>query len=87
MIITGSAIMVRPGTSNLVEQKLRAFPEVTFHGKSASGTELVVNFECEDQDELGVLCFNIRDSVPEIIDIGHIYINFEEEIEKMMASC
>jgi nitrate reductase NapAB chaperone NapD len=83
MIITGSAIMVRSGTDKSVERKLEAFPQVTFHGKSNSGTDLIVNFECGDQEELESLCRTIRDSIPEIVDIGHIYVNFEDEIEKM----
>jgi hypothetical protein len=83
MIITGSDIMVRLGTDKAVEKKLEAFPQVTFHGKSNSGTDLIVNFECGDQEELENLCRTIRDSIPEIVDIGHIYINFEDEIEKI----
>ena len=83
MIITGSAIMVRSGTDKAVEKKLDAFSQVTFHGSSDSGTDLIVNFECSGQEELESLCRTIKDSIPEILDIGHIYINFEEEIDKM----
>lgn len=83
MIITGSAIMVRTGTDKVVQQKLESFPQVTLHCASNSGTDLVVTFECDDQEALEGLCTAIRNSIPEIVDIGHIYINFEDEIEKM----
>jgi hypothetical protein len=42
-----------------------------------------VNFEAENQDELEILCRRLRSEIPEIIDIGHIYINFEEEIDQL----
>ncbi|MFC1836554.1 hypothetical protein ACFL2Q_17820 [Thermodesulfobacteriota bacterium] len=40
MIITGSAIFVEPGSAEAVIERLRDFPQVTFHVKSESGTEL-----------------------------------------------
>lgn len=85
MIITGSALFIEPGTHEQVIAKLRPFPEVTFQAKSETGTELVVNLEAEDQGALVRLCDALRDHIPEIIDVTHIYVNFEEEIEKMVA--
>jgi nitrate reductase NapAB chaperone NapD len=84
MIITGSALFVQPGTHDRVIEKLRQFPEVTFQAKSESGSELVVNLEAGDQGALEVLCNALKDTIPEIIDVTHIYVNFEEEVEKML---
>lgn len=78
--------MVRSGTDLVVQHKLKAFPQVTFHGKSDSGMDLIVNLEADNHDELEGLCQEIKDSIPEIIDIGHICINFEDEIEKIQSS-
>jgi nitrate reductase NapAB chaperone NapD len=85
MIITGTAIMVQSGTDEAVERKLLAFPQVTYHGKSESGMDLIVNIEADDHNELETLCREIKDTIPEIMDIGHIYINFEEELEKIQS--
>jgi nitrate reductase NapAB chaperone NapD len=86
MVITGSAIMVRSGTDLDVQRKLKSFPQVTYHGKSDSGMDLIVNLEADSHDELEELCQQIKDSIPEIIDIGHICINFEDEIEKIQSA-
>ena len=85
MVITGSAIMVQSGTDEAVERKLLSFPQVTYHGKSESGMDLIVNIEADDHNELETLCREIKDAIPEIMDIGHIYINFEEELEKIQS--
>jgi nitrate reductase NapAB chaperone NapD len=85
MVITGSALLIRPGTDTLVMERLKQFPEVTFHVKSESGTELVVNFEAEDHDSLERLCTRIKEAIPEIIEIAHVYVNFEDEIEKIKS--
>ncbi len=84
MVITGSALFIEPGTHERVVEKLRQFPEVTFQAKSDSQTELVVNLEANDQGALELLCSSLKDRIPEIIDVNHIYVNFEEEVEKMM---
>lgn len=78
--------MVRSGTDLDVQRKLKAFPQVTFHGKSDSGMDLIVNLEADSHDELEKLCQQIKDSIPQIIDIGHICINFEDEIEKIQSA-
>jgi nitrate reductase NapAB chaperone NapD len=83
LIITGSAIFVNPGDSQTVLERLREFPEITFQVCSENGSELIVNFEAQNQDELDELCRHLRMAVPEIIDIGHVYINFEDEVEQM----
>jgi len=82
MVITGSVILIRPGSSNAVLGQLKKYPSVTFHVQSEPGTELIVNFEAEGFEELENLCEEIKDSTPDIIDITHVYLNFEEEIEK-----
>jgi nitrate reductase NapAB chaperone NapD len=84
MVITGSALFVEPGTHERVIEKLRRFPEVTFQAKSESGAELVVNLEVDDQGALEALCNSLKEEIPEIIDVTHIYVNFEEEVEKML---
>lgn len=85
MVITGSALLIQPGADTAVLERLRQFPEVTFHVKSESGTELVVNFEAEDHDSLERLCSRLKEAIPEIIEIAHVYVNFEEEIEKIKS--
>jgi hypothetical protein len=45
----------------------------------------VVNLEAEDHGELEKLCRQIKEEIPQILDIAHIYVNFEEEVEKMEA--
>jgi nitrate reductase NapAB chaperone NapD len=83
VIITGTALFIEPGSDRTVIQQLKQFPEVTFHVQSESGTELVVNLEAEDLEGLESLCSNLKRVISEIVDITHIYINFEEEIEKI----
>ena len=83
MVITGSAILIEPGSDNIVLKGLEEFPAVTFHVKSESGTELVVNFEAEDHAALESLCAQLMAEIPQIVDITHVYVNFEEEVDKM----
>jgi nitrate reductase NapAB chaperone NapD len=83
LVITGSAIFVRPQDNERVLKRLREFPQITFHVSSQCGAELIVNFEAENQETLEKFCTLLRCSIPEIIDIGHIYVNFEEEIDRM----
>lgn len=85
MIITGSAFLIRPGTIPTVLDKLKAFPGVTFHAKSDAETELVVTLEAENHRELDALCSNLTETIPEIVNITHIYVNFEEEIAKIQS--
>ena len=76
-MITGSAILIEKGSEKRVLEQLKAFPEVTFHAASASGTELVVNFEAESHDALERLCDRLKNEIPQIADITHLYVNFE----------
>jgi nitrate reductase NapAB chaperone NapD len=85
MVITGSALLIQPGSDAEVLERLKQFPHVTFHVKSESGTELVVNFEAEDHDSLERLCSRLKEAIPEIIEIAHVYVNFEDEIEKIKS--
>ena len=85
MIITGSALFIEPGTDEEVVEKLKAFPEVTFHVKSESGTELVVNLEAEDHEALEGLCRSLKSDIPQIVDIAHMSVNFEEMVEKIQS--
>ncbi len=85
MVITGSALLIQPGSDAAVLELLKQFPEVTFHVKSESGTELVVNFEAEDHDSLERLCSRLKEAIPEVIEIAHVYVNFEDEIEKIKS--
>lgn len=85
MIITGSALFIEPGTSDSVRERLASFSEVTFHVQSDSGTELVINVEAEDQDALERLCQDLKERIPEIVEVAHFYVNFEEEIEKIKS--
>ncbi len=85
MVITGSGIFIEPGTDREVLESLKGFPEVTFQVKSESGTELVVNLEAENNHALEDLCVRLKENIPQIVDIGHMYVNFEEEVEKIQA--
>jgi nitrate reductase NapAB chaperone NapD len=85
MVITGSAILVEPGTHEKVVESLARYPEVTFHVKSDSGTELVVNLEAEDFDALEQLCSRLREEISDIVEVAHIYVNFEDEVEKIRS--
>jgi len=83
MVITGTGIFVEPGTDQEVLKQLEEFPEVTFHVKSETGTELVVNLEAEDNQALELLCQKLKHEIPQIVEIAHMYVNFEEEVEKI----
>jgi len=85
MIITGSVILIEQDSDREVLQALEGFPEVTFQVKSGSGTELVVNFEADDNEALESICAKLKDRIPQIVDITHIYVNFEEEVEKALS--
>jgi nitrate reductase NapAB chaperone NapD len=85
VIITGSAILIEPGSDEEVLRALKAFPEVTFQVKSESGNELVVNFEADDPEALEDVCERMKERIPKIIDITHLYVDFEEEVEKTLS--
>ena len=86
MVITGSILLIEPGSEQQVRQDLKGFPEVTYHVQSSEGTELVVNLEAEDQGALEVLCSRLKADIPDIVEVAHVYINFEEEIKKIRTS-
>lgn len=86
MIITGSALFIEPQSSDAVLEKIGRFPAVTFHVMSESGKELVVNLEAEDHEALENLCRELRTEIPEILEIAHIYVNFEEQVEKAASA-
>jgi hypothetical protein len=83
MVITGSALFIKPGSYEEVLERLKEFPEVTFQVASESRTELVVNLEEENQGALEALCDRLKEAIPQIVDINHLYVNFEDEVEKM----
>jgi nitrate reductase NapAB chaperone NapD len=85
MIITGSALLIEPGSAAEVLERLKRYPQITFHAESEAGTELVVTFETEHHRSLEDLCRELKSEIPDIIDISHVYVNFEEEIERMQA--
>ena len=85
MIVTGSALFTDAGMWEAVVNRLNEFPEVTYQARSDSGTELIVNFEADDHAALEALCDRLKQAIPQIVEIAHMYINFEEEIEKIEA--
>ena len=85
MVITGSALFIEPGSDQRVIRRLSSYPGVTFQVQSETGTELVVNMEAEDLDALERLGAQLKHDIPEIVDISHICVNFEEEIAKIEA--
>ena len=85
MVITGSILLIEQGTDEQVLQGLKDFPEVTYHVQSSKGTELVVNLEAEDQGALEELCSRLKAAIPNIVEVAHVYVNFEEEIEKIRS--
>ena len=74
--------MIEPGSDEEVLRALEGFRQVTFQVKNESGTELVVNFEADDLEALEGICERLKGEIPQIVDITHIYVNFEEEVEK-----
>ncbi len=52
MVITGSALFIKPGAYEEVLERLKEFPQVTFQVASESLTELVVNLEEKNQGAL-----------------------------------
>jgi|GEM_PF-2295770 len=86
LVITGSVIYVRPQDSDPVVRKLTDYPQITFHVGSDDGSELIVNFEVPSQDELEPFCQMLKTQIPEIVDIGHVYINFEDDVDSL-AGC
>ncbi len=85
MIITGSALFIEPGSHEAVLERLKVFPEVTFHVASDSRTELVITIEAQDHADLERLCREMQEQIPEIVEVAHLYINFEEEIERIQS--
>ncbi|MDQ7785122.1 MAG: hypothetical protein RDU20_19710 [Desulfomonilaceae bacterium] len=85
MVITGSAVLVDRGSAEDVIERLKQYPQVTYHVASDAGTELVVNLEADDFEDLERLCSRLKDEVCEIVDIAHIYVNFEDEIHKIRS--
>lgn len=82
MVITGSALLIKSGSLEIVLDKLKKFPGVTFYASSDTATELVVTLEAEDHQALDQLCTDLTGNIPEILNITHVYVNFEEEVEK-----
>jgi hypothetical protein len=85
MIITGSALFVKPGSYETVLESLKVFHEVTFYAASESHTELVVTIEAQDHSDLDRLCKDMQEKIPDLVEIAHLSINFEEEIEKIQC--
>lgn len=85
MVITGSVIYVRPQDSDLVVRKFADYPQITFYVGSDDGSELIVNFEVESQEELEPFCKMLKMQIPQIVDIGHVYINFEDEVDYLLS--
>ncbi|AFM26765.1 chaperone NapD [Desulfomonile tiedjei] len=85
MVITGSALFIEPGSYESVLKQLEEFPQVTVQAVSDLRTELVVNLEAESQGELEDLCDRLKSQIVEILDITHMYINFEDEVEKIVS--
>ncbi len=86
MIITGSVIYVRPEDSASVVRRLADYPQITFHVGSDDGAELIVNFEVPTQADLRPFCSMLKTQIPEIVDIGHVYINFEDEVDSLIGN-
>lgn len=83
MVITGSALFIKPDSYVEVLERLKEFPQVTFQVAAESRTELVVNLEEENQGAVEALCDRLKEVIPQIVDINHLYVNFEDEVEKM----
>jgi nitrate reductase NapAB chaperone NapD len=85
MIITGTAILIENGSTSDVIQRLKNYSEVTFQVHSECGTELIINMETDDQRSLEALCARIKDEIPQVIDIAHVYFHMESEVEKLTS--
>lgn len=86
MIITGTALLIENGATSDVIKRLKNYPEVTFQVHSECGTELIVNIEADDQRSLDALCARIKQEIPHVIDIAHVYFHMEDEVEKLTSA-
>ncbi len=84
MIISGAALFVLPGSFETVLAGLHRYPEVTFHARSEAGDEIVVTIEADNTHHLEFLCASIKEGIPEVVDISHVYMNMEDEVEEML---
>lgn len=82
MIITGSVLLIEPGTSETVIDLLKGFPEVTCQATSQYGAEIIINLEADDHFGLEELCSRLKQAIPQIVDVAHVYVNFDEETGK-----
>jgi nitrate reductase NapAB chaperone NapD len=85
VVISGTALFIQPGSSASVIARLHDFPAVTFHVQSEAGTELVVTVEAHDFNALERICDDLKQGIPQIVDIAHVYVNFEDEVEKIQS--
>lgn len=85
MIITGSALFIKSESYEDVLKGLKGFPEVTFYAASDSRTELVITIEAQDHHDLERLCRQLQEHVAGIVEVAHMSVNFEEEIEKIQS--
>ena len=85
MIVTGSALFITSESYETVLEGLKAFPEVTFYAASESRTELVIAIEAQDHHDLERLCRDLQEQIPGIVEVAHLSVNFEEEIDKIQS--
>jgi nitrate reductase NapAB chaperone NapD len=86
LIITGSALFIEPDSSKRVKSLASEFPEVTVYAESQSGSEIIITIEADGEMDLDRICNELRARIPEIVDIAHLYVNFEDEIEKFTGN-
>lgn len=85
MIITGSALFIKRESYDDVLEGLKLFPEVTFHAASDSHGALVITIEANDHYDLERLCRDMQEQIAGIVEVAHLSINFEEEIDKIRS--
>jgi nitrate reductase NapAB chaperone NapD len=69
-----------------VKSGLSRFPEITVHGQSDSSSEIVITIEALSAGDLDRICEELKREISGIVDIAHLYVNFEEELEKILDS-
>lgn len=84
MLIIGSIINIKENSLRDVKHELGKYPQIEVYSVSEDETKMVVVFEVDSEDQLEKICSELKGN-ESIIDIGHHYVNNEEQLEDIMA--
>ncbi|MCA1933419.1 MAG: chaperone NapD [Calditerrivibrio sp.] len=82
MIFTGSLVTFAEGKSKDVVEFLSNYPQIDVYTVSEEKRSIVITIESDSEESLEELCKELMNH-DDIINIGHHYFNFEEEVEKI----